>query len=89
VSGVDSVAVRRYTKPMNSMISNGAPFGSDQSIPYCWFLWLLLCSKLIDVGQGSMMLTNFGIGWGDRRRCKGIGRFVWTILLMVCTIVVL
>jgi hypothetical protein len=26
----------------------------------------------IDVGRGSMMLTNFGTGWGDRRRGKAI-----------------
>jgi hypothetical protein len=43
----------------------------------------------IDVGRGSMMLTIFGMGWGDRQRCKEIGRFVLTILWMAWTIVVL
>jgi hypothetical protein len=43
----------------------------------------------IDVGRGSMMLTNFGMGWGDHQRGKAIGRFVLTILLMAWTIVVL
>jgi hypothetical protein len=43
----------------------------------------------IDVGRGSMMLTIFGMGWGDRQRYKEIGRFVLTILLLAWTIVVL
>lgn len=50
-------------------ISNGAPLAPIEAHLIAVFFGCCCVLNRIDVGRGSMMLTNVGIGWGDRQVC--------------------